>query len=351
MIGLSASRRRVNEFAHALEVGGRVADATLAPLTRVTQTLRHQGASCPGPARAFRDELREHLLVATASPPVVASPPTATSTRRRHAAPASRWRRRLAAIAASATVLTGTAGLGLASAQTAEPGDFLYGTKLAIEKFRLNIALSETAKVKISLEQTTTRIAEAERILARSNTQDADRVEKLSTVINGMGRSTARVQSLTQDLTESSELGSLRRPLEQSTAEQSQWLEKVQPQFLDQKPLVESFSSMQDTLADVQRQLGLNSVSTQSQPDGVDSPPPDAATPAVAPEESEQSKPPVSDAESATLTEPRAPAQPPVATLISPPAVNPELGQAPLSKSVNWLEQMKYGLQKFLSWG
>ncbi|MFC5906972.1 DUF5667 domain-containing protein [Streptacidiphilus monticola] len=80
--------------------------------------------------------------------------------------PGTRWGRRLALGGIAATMAFGTIG-GVATASTSSlPGEGLYGMKRGLEDLRLNLAGSDAERGRLLLDQSATRMAEAQALLA-----------------------------------------------------------------------------------------------------------------------------------------------------------------------------------------
>ncbi|WP_329021901.1 DUF5667 domain-containing protein [Streptomyces sp. NBC_00690] len=102
--------------------------------------------------------------------------------------PRSRWSKGLAAGGLTVTVAAGAFG-GVAAASTdALPGDTLYGLKRGMEDIRLGMADGETDRGEVYLDQASTRLSEARRLMERGRAGELDH-ESLGEVrraLNGM---------------------------------------------------------------------------------------------------------------------------------------------------------------------
>lgn len=170
MIRSPASRGggRAERFQRLLDGGAAVRDPALAELANLAQGLGPAIGTAIRPAPAFRAQLRERLLATPIPAPRQARPAPVTVRRRGSMArrPIGPGSRRL--VAAGIT-LGLTIGAGAALAMTsadAIPGDRLYEVKRRIEDGRLWLAGGDTARGIRLLDQATTRLEEAQRLLA-----------------------------------------------------------------------------------------------------------------------------------------------------------------------------------------
>jgi hypothetical protein len=158
--------RRAEEFAARVDGSGTLRAATdpgTERLVGVAGLLRVRGAGDPDaiPRDAFAAELRERLMteaatVLTPQHAALALPPRTRGKRER----------RLVAVACSAVLLGGTAGMATA-AQNAVPGEVLYPVKRGIEKAQAELSLGSAARGRDLLHQATGRLGEARRLVAR----------------------------------------------------------------------------------------------------------------------------------------------------------------------------------------
>jgi hypothetical protein len=82
--------------------------------------------------------------------------------------PSTRWGRRLAVGGLASMMALGTLG-GVAMASTSSvPGDTLYGMKRGLEDWRFNLAGSDEERGKLLLDEASTRMEEARRLMGRS---------------------------------------------------------------------------------------------------------------------------------------------------------------------------------------
>lgn len=102
--------------------------------------------------------------------------------------PRSRWTKGLAAGGLTVGVAAGAFGGVAAASSDALPGDSLYGLKRGMEDIHLNLAGSDTDRGEVYLDQASTRLSEARRLMERARVADLDH-EQLGEVrrtLNGM---------------------------------------------------------------------------------------------------------------------------------------------------------------------
>lgn len=172
MASLMGARRRAEQFEAAVETRPPLDEvpADLRELVGVVGAMRELDP--PRPRPEFAASLREQLMaqaetaLAPASP--LALPP------RRHGA----RDRRLTAAAAVFTLVGGTAGMA-AAAQDALPGDALYPIKRGIEEAQLRVQSDADSRGRTYLEQASSRLEEAGRLVEdeASTTAVADTVD------------------------------------------------------------------------------------------------------------------------------------------------------------------------------
>ncbi|MFD4143447.1 DUF5667 domain-containing protein [Streptomyces sp. NPDC058572] len=103
--------------------------------------------------------------------------------------PRSRWSKGLAAGGLTVGVAAGAFGGVAAASSDALPGDSLYGLKRGMEDFKLNLADGDSDRGELYLDQASTRLSEARRLMERARAGDMDH-ESLGEVrrtLNGMG--------------------------------------------------------------------------------------------------------------------------------------------------------------------
>ncbi|MEX2986253.1 DUF5667 domain-containing protein [Streptomyces sp. C36] len=95
--------------------------------------------------------------------------------------PRSRWSKGLAAGGLTVGVAAGAFGGVAAASSNALPGDTLYGLKRGMEDFRLGMADGDSARGGLLLDQATTRLGEARRLMERGRSGQLDH-ESLSEI-------------------------------------------------------------------------------------------------------------------------------------------------------------------------
>lgn len=213
-------RQRARQFALALDGPSpnvaALEDASLAPLTRLAESLHGLGAVVP--SDTFKLALRNRLLaVGAITTPAAGLPEPAP------------WRRRLVAASAVVAISTGSAA-GLAAASSdALPGDRLYDMKRAIENVRLALAPSDLAKAERYLAIASTRLSEIKALLAANGNVTADPVlvEELRGTLSDMADAVAAGSALFFEVFERTADASVLAPLEAFLAERSVGLSDV----------------------------------------------------------------------------------------------------------------------------
>ncbi|MFD5730319.1 DUF5667 domain-containing protein [Streptomyces sp. NPDC058368] len=102
--------------------------------------------------------------------------------------PRSRWTKGLAAGGLTVGVAAGAFGGVAAASSDALPGDSLYGLKRGMEDLHLGLTRDDTDRGEIYLDQASTRLGEARRLMERARAGDLDH-EQLSEIrrtLNGM---------------------------------------------------------------------------------------------------------------------------------------------------------------------
>lgn len=157
MASLMGARRRAEQFAAAVEARTPTDEvpADLRELVSVVGAVRE--LEPPAPRPEFALSLREQLM-AEAQTALTPASPLALPARRRAR------ERRLTAAAAVFTLVGGTAGMA-AAAQDALPGDALYPIKRGIEDARLSVQSDADSRGRSYLEQASSRLEEADRLV------------------------------------------------------------------------------------------------------------------------------------------------------------------------------------------
>ncbi|MFJ8396909.1 DUF5667 domain-containing protein [Streptomyces sp. NPDC094144] len=102
--------------------------------------------------------------------------------------PRSRWTKGLAAGGLTVGVAAGAFGGVAAASSDALPGDSLYGLKRGMEDIHLNLAGSDTSRGEVYLDQASTRLSEARRLMerGRSGELDHEQLGEVRRTLNGM---------------------------------------------------------------------------------------------------------------------------------------------------------------------
>lgn len=102
--------------------------------------------------------------------------------------PRSRWAKGLAAGGLTVGVAAGAFGGVAAASSDALPGDSLYGLKRGMEDIHLNLAGSDTDRGEVYLDQASTRLSEARRLMerARLGALDHEQLGEVRRTLNGM---------------------------------------------------------------------------------------------------------------------------------------------------------------------
>lgn len=102
--------------------------------------------------------------------------------------PRSRWSKGLAAGGLTVTVAAGAFGGVAAASSDALPGDTLYGLKRGMEDIRLGMADGDTDRGEVYLDQASTRLSEARRLMerGRAGALDHESLSEVRRALNGM---------------------------------------------------------------------------------------------------------------------------------------------------------------------
>nr|WP_203593630.1 DUF5667 domain-containing protein [Streptomyces sp. SID9124] len=102
--------------------------------------------------------------------------------------PRSRWTKGLAAGGLTVGVAAGAFGGVAAASSDALPGDSLYGLKRGMEDIHLGLTRDDTDRGEIYLDQASTRLSEARRLMerARSGDLDHEQLGEIRRTLNGM---------------------------------------------------------------------------------------------------------------------------------------------------------------------
>ncbi|GHJ30376.1 hypothetical protein TPA0910_48090 [Streptomyces hygroscopicus subsp. sporocinereus] len=158
----SAERRRLLALASGL---GELPAPTLDPEVRSTQRaqlLAAMEAAFAEGATRVPEQRRRTGGAHRAKPPVA------------RLRPRSRWSKGLAAGGLTVGVAAGAFGGVAAASSDALPGDTLYGFKRGMEDLKLEMADGDADRGRIYLDQASTRLSEARRLMERTRTGDLD---------------------------------------------------------------------------------------------------------------------------------------------------------------------------------
>ncbi|GHC65817.1 DUF5667 domain-containing protein [Streptomyces cinnamoneus] len=190
MIANVSAHRRANAFAQALEdqdVQGAAAaqsgpaaeDAEQAKLLALASGLGELPSPTLDPE--VKTVQRAQLIAAMEAQFGGAGVPEQRSVRGAHRAsplsrlrPRSRWSKGLAAGGLTVGVAAGAFGGVAAASSNALPGDTLYGLKRGMEDLRLGMADGDSTRGGLFLDQATTRLQEARRLMERGRSGELD---------------------------------------------------------------------------------------------------------------------------------------------------------------------------------
>ncbi|MFF3288425.1 DUF5667 domain-containing protein [Streptomyces sp. NPDC003023] len=211
MIANVSAHRRANAFAQALENQAaeqpdESVESVEPPEHERLLTLAHGLGELPKPemdpevkvvqraqlVAAMESLLQEGRGGASAGPTV---PEQRASGRGAHRAsplrklrPRSRWSKGLAAGGLTVGVAAGAFGGVAAASSDALPGDSLYGLKRGMEDFKLGLADEDTDRGELYLDQASTRLSEARRLMERGRvgTLDHESLGEVRRTLTGM---------------------------------------------------------------------------------------------------------------------------------------------------------------------
>lgn len=172
----SAEQRRLVALASGL---GELPAPTLDPEVRITQRAQliaaMEAAFAEGTPRV-PEQRRRPGGAHRAKPPVA------------RLRPRSRWSKGLAAGGLTVGVAAGAFGGAAAASSDALPGDTLYGFKRGMEDLKLEMADGDAARGRIYLDQASTRMSEARRLMerVRSGALDHDSLGEIRRALAGM---------------------------------------------------------------------------------------------------------------------------------------------------------------------
>ncbi|MEU0088859.1 DUF5667 domain-containing protein [Streptomyces sp. NPDC006274] len=211
MIANVSAHRRANAFAQALEDQAaeqpdESVESVEPPEHERLLTLAHGLGELPKPhmdpevkvvqraqlVAAMEAMLQGDTAAAPAGPPV---PEQRTSGRGAHRAsplrklrPRSRWSKGLAAGGLTVGVAAGALGGVAAASSDALPGESLYGLKRGMEDFKLGLADDDSDRGELYLDQASTRLSEARRLMERdrAGAMDHESLGEVRRTLTGM---------------------------------------------------------------------------------------------------------------------------------------------------------------------
>ncbi|MCC3768081.1 DUF5667 domain-containing protein [Streptomyces sp. UNOC14_S4] len=209
MIANVSAHRRANAFAQALEEQELQGSAATQPDPPADTAERGRLLSLAGGLRALptpeldpetKSVQRAQLIAAMESQfagGATAAVPEPRGSRARgrgtHRAlsrlrPRSRWSKGLAAGGLTVGVAAGAFGGVAAASSTALPGDTLYGLKRGMEDIKLGLADGDSARGGLFLDQASTRLHEARRLMerGRSGSLDSESLSEIRRTLSGM---------------------------------------------------------------------------------------------------------------------------------------------------------------------
>ncbi|UYQ63649.1 DUF5667 domain-containing protein [Streptomyces peucetius] len=214
MIANVSAHRRANAFAQALEDQAaeqpdESVESVEPPEHERLLTLAHGLGELPKPemdpevkvvqraqlVAAMEAMLQEGTAASPGAPAGPTVPEQRTSGRGAHRAsplrklrPRSRWSKGLAAGGLTVGVAAGAFGGVAAASSDALPGDSLYGLKRGMEDFKLGLADDESDRGELYLDQASTRLSEARRLMerGRSGTMDHESLGEVRRTLTGM---------------------------------------------------------------------------------------------------------------------------------------------------------------------
>ncbi|WP_335937130.1 DUF5667 domain-containing protein [Streptomyces sp. PTD5-9] len=209
MIANVSAHRRANAFAQALEEQPPHDEAAAQP-EEAAETADHGPllALANGLGELPRPELDPEVKVAQRAQLLAAmeamfaegdasAGPTVPEQRKksgrrasplRRLRPRSRWTKGLAAGGLTVGVAAGAFGGVAAASSDALPGDSLYGLKRGMEDIHLGMTRGDTDRGEVYLDQASTRLSEARRLMerARSGHLDHEQLGEIRRTLNGM---------------------------------------------------------------------------------------------------------------------------------------------------------------------
>lgn len=206
MIANVSAHRRANAFAQALEdqAAEQPGESVEAPEQERLLALAHGLGELPKPEMDPEVKVVQRAQLVAAMESMFASggvsagptlPEQRTSGRGAHRAsplrklrPRSRWSKGLAAGGLTVGVAAGAFSGVAAASSDALPGDSLYGLKRGMEDFKLGLADGDSDRGELYLDQASTRLSEARRLMerGRAGAMDHESLTEVRRTLNGM---------------------------------------------------------------------------------------------------------------------------------------------------------------------
>lgn len=167
--------------------------------------------------------------------------------------PRSRWSKGLAAGGLTVGVAAGAFGGVAAASSDALPGDTLYGVKRGMEDLKLEMADGDADRGRIYLDQASTRLSEARRLMerTRSGDLDHDQLGEIRRALSGMRHDASEGHRLLRQVYKrDGSLGAMRELSTFATAHREGWSrlrEQLPVQLMD---VGEQVSSVFDAIDD-----------------------------------------------------------------------------------------------------
>lgn len=214
--------------------------------------------------------------------------------------PRSRWSKGLAAGGLTVGVAAGAFGGVAAASSNALPGDTLYGFKRGMEDLKLEMADDDTDRGRIYLDQASTRLSEARRLMERTRSGDLDHEQlgEIRRALSGMRHDASEGHRLLRQVYKrDGSLGAMRELSTFTTAHRDGWTrlrEQLPVQLMDVGEQVSSvFAAIDDEVGPLRSLLptSRDQHGQSGQPGGELPPRPGAVEPERAQPESSPATP------------------------------------------------------------
>ncbi|MGV9315487.1 DUF5667 domain-containing protein [Streptomyces sp. NPDC003691] len=176
--------------------------------------------------------------------------------------PRSRWSKGLAAGGLTVGVAAGAFGGVAAASSDALPGDSLYGLKRGMEDIRLGMADGDSDRGELYLDQASTRLNEARRLMerARSGSMDHESIGEVRRALNGMRHDVGEAHRLLHAAYErNGSLGPIQKLNSFSQSHREKWnglRERLPAQLTDVSNEVDDvFTAMEEEVSPLQSLL------------------------------------------------------------------------------------------------